>query len=82
MTTQQALYLKPGSKVIHSHYGPSTVQEIMKSEGFLFGIVIIPDTDDGKALLRLDAGVRRDMPLLEDSPRRLRIQPGTEEDQP
>lgn len=48
--------LKKGDKINHKHYGDCIVQEIMWSFGSLFGVVIRPITEQGKALLAYHSG--------------------------
>lgn len=74
MKTKDVLALKKGDVVKHSRYGISEIVEVMMRFGSLFGIQILPQTDEGKALLRHDAGVDNDMPFLENSVRRLALE--------
>lgn len=59
--------LRAGDKVIHKSYGLCTVESFIPQ----FGPCIVPDTDEGKALLRSHSGT--DYPLLEDSNRQLQL---------
>lgn len=72
MKTKDVLALDPGTHVMHSRYGACVVKEVMRSFGSLFGVQILPQSDEGKAQLRLDSGVQIDMPLLEASVRCLK----------
>jgi hypothetical protein len=75
MRKQELVTLKPGDNVNHRRYGLSSVVEITYSFGGFFGMVILPKTKEGKQLLAQDCGVP-DIPLLEDSLRRLSIAEG------
>ncbi len=71
MKTKDILKLKNGDNILHVHYGKSKVKEVVLSMGELFGVVITPITDKGKALLCFDSGT--DIPdFLEDSVRQLK----------
>ena len=58
MRTVDALELVAGEKVEHQHYGVCTVIEVMlQSYGKgLFGVVLNPDTRDGRELLNRHSG--------------------------
>ena len=65
-----ATKLQVGNAIIHKRYGLCTVREVMMCGTELFGVVVRPDTDEGKRLLAYDSGT--DIPdMLEDSARRL-----------
>ena len=69
MKHEDAIKLKPKQKVIHRRYGVCIVKEVMISFGALFGVVIRPDNQNGRDLLRTDCGC--DIPdVLEDYPTR------------
>lgn len=70
MKLTDVMKLKPGEEIVHTRYGECVVKEVMLSRGQLFGVLIVPNTDDGRVLLQRDSGV--DAPLLEDSIRRLK----------
>jgi len=71
MKTKQVLELKPGAHVMHKRYGRVQVVEVMISMGDLFGVVVKPLSEVGKAQLRNDSGVPGESNFLEDLPRRL-----------
>ena len=72
MKHEDAMKLEPEQKVIHRRYGVCIVKEVMISRGALFGVVIRPDNQNGRDLLRTDCG--SDVPdMLEDLPRNLSI---------
>jgi len=57
MKTVDALALKAGAKIAHKHYGISTVFEVMHGYGKgLFGVVLYPDTHEGRELLTRHSG--------------------------
>lgn len=77
MKNEDALKLKPGQKVIHRRYGVCIVKDVIITEGLpcgeLFGVVVRPDNQNGRDLLREDCGC--DIPdMLEDLPRNLSIE--------
>ena len=74
MIENDALKLKKGQKVIHNSYGVCEVKEVVRDEscGELFGVVITPLTENGRALLRLDTGTDI-TDFLEDSVRRIAL---------
>jgi len=73
MKHQDAEKLKPEQKVIHRRYGVCIVQEVVVTRGVLFGVVVRPDNQNGRDLLRRDCGC--DIPnMLEDFPRNLAIE--------
>lgn len=72
MKLKQVMKLAPGERVAHIRYGVCVVREVMLSHGDLFGVVCEPETETGRNLLRWDAGIEKDAPLLEDSIRRLK----------
>jgi hypothetical protein len=63
--------LKNGDKVTHSQYGLCSVDEVMMSFGSFFGLVLIPETIEGKIKLACDSGTTIPK-FLEDSIRRVR----------
>lgn len=73
MKDEDALKLKANQKVIHRRYGVCIVKEVMIAQGELFGVIIRPDNQNGRDLLRSDCGC--DVPnTLEDRPRNLSIE--------
>lgn len=79
MKHEDAEKLEPGQKVIHRRYGVCIVKEVLKTEGVpcgeLFGVVVRPDNQNGRALLLQDC--RCDVPdMLEDQARNLSIEKG------
>jgi hypothetical protein len=58
MTNEEAEKLERGQKVIHRRYGVCIVQQVLITEalpcGELFGVVIRPANQNGRALLRQD----------------------------
>ncbi len=73
MKNEDALKLEPEQKVIHRRYGVCIVKEVMITQGELFGVVIRPDNQNGRDLLRLDCEC--DIPdMLEDQTRNLSIE--------
>ena len=73
MRLKDVMKLKPGEVVMHTRYGESVVQRVMLTRGdSLFGVVIVPVTENGRELLEWDSGADRGEPLLEDSIRRLK----------
>jgi hypothetical protein len=73
MKHEDAINLRPKQKVIHRRYGVCIVKEVMIAQGELFGVVIRPDNQNGRDLLRTDCGC--DIPdMLEDQPRNLSIE--------
>lgn len=74
MKVEDALKLEPGQKVIHRRYGVCIVKDVMKAYGGeLFGVVVRPDNQNGRDLLRSDCGC--DIPdTLEDQPRSLSLE--------
>jgi len=75
MKYEDAVKLKPEQKVIHRRYGVCIVKEVMMAQGELFGVVIRPDNQNGRDLLRADCG--SDIPdMLEDRHRNLSIEKG------
>ena len=70
MKHKDAMKLEPKQKVIHRRYGVCIVKEVMISHGALFGVVVRPDNQNGRDLLKSDCGC--DVPdMLEDQPRSL-----------
>ena len=70
MKQEDAEKLKPKQKVIHRRYGVCIVKEVIMAQGELFGVVVRPDNQNGRDLLRSDTGC--DIPdVLEDQPRSL-----------
>ena len=63
MTKKEFAVLKPGDKILHRHYGECLVQEFFEN----MGIIICPQTDEGKWLLRYHSGTPLGVPLLESS---------------
>ena len=61
MKEKEMFELKPKDKVNHKHYGLSTVIKVEPD----FGVVIKPDTKQGRSLLKAQSGASKDMPLLE-----------------
>jgi len=73
MKDEDAKKLEPGQKVIHRRYGVCIVKEVLVTRGVLFGVVVRPDNQNGRDLLRRDCGC--DIPdMLEDFPRNLSIE--------
>jgi len=73
MKHEDAIKLKPKQKVIHRRYGVCIVKEVLMAQGELFGVVVRPDNQNGRDLLRTDCGC--DIPdVLEDFPRNLSIE--------
>ena len=73
MKNEDAQKLEAGQKVIHRRYGVCIVKEVMMSRGELFGVVIRPDNQNGRDLLRMDSEC--DVPdMLEDQTRNLSIE--------
>ncbi len=73
MKHEDAMKLEPKQKVIHRRYGVSIVKDVMMAQGELFGVVVRPDNQNGRALLRRDCGC--DIPdMLEDQARNLSIE--------
>lgn len=70
MKTKDILQLKTGAVIKHRRYGISTVEKVIKAGGSLFGVVIAPNTNDGKDLLLSDSGGVFPR-LLEDAPRQI-----------
>ncbi len=75
MTKKEVFALKPGEKVEHKRYGVCTIDSLIPD----FGPNIIPDTCEGKLLLKQDADTvkmfreyRIGTPLLETSFRQLK----------
>jgi len=78
MKYEDAVKLKPEQKVIHRRYGVCIVKEVMMAQGELFGVIIRPDNQNGRDLLRADCG--SDIPdMLEDLPKNLSIKKDTAE---
>lgn len=74
MKDEDAMKLEPQQKVIHRRYGVCIVKEVIISLGALFGVVVRPDNQNGRDLLRSDCGC--DIPdMLEDQVRNLSIEP-------
>ena len=67
MTKKEFTLIKKGSKVFHKHYGECTVKEIKYADvsNISFGIIIQPETDEGKYLLHFHSGTPIGTPLLE-----------------
>lgn len=77
MKRENAEKLEPEQKVIHRRYGVCIVKEVITTEGVpcgeLFGVIIRPDNQNGRDLLRSDCGC--DVPdMLEDQARNLLIE--------
>ena len=73
MKHEDAMKLEPKQKVIHRRYGVCIVKEVMMAQGELFGVVVRPDNQNGRDLLKSDCGC--DSPdVLEDLPRSLSIE--------
>lgn len=70
MKTKDILKLKTGAKVKHKRYGLSEVEQIIETDGELFGLVIVPSSNEGKRLLMSDSGGAFPR-LLEGSPRQI-----------
>ena len=66
MTWKEIDELEIGAKVMHKHLGECTVKDVMQG----LGVVIIPTTKEGKALLLAASGC--DYPTLEDDIRLLK----------
>jgi hypothetical protein len=64
--------MKPGDDIQHKRYGLCTINKIEWCFDLFFGVIVQPKTDEGKKLLAVDCGVP-DIPLMEDSLRRLSI---------
>ena len=72
MKIKDAIQLKKGQEVLHNRYNECIVKEVMFACGELFGVVITPTIEEGKAWLKFDSGT--DIPdFLEDSARPLRL---------
>ncbi len=50
--------IKIGNEVKHSRYGIAEVRDILYSMGSFFGMVIRPNTSEGKMLLQVDTGTQ------------------------
>jgi len=75
MKNEDAMKLEPEQKVIHRRYGVCIVKEVIVSRGALFGVVVRPDNQNGRDLMRSDCGC--DVPdMLEDYPRNLSTEKG------
>lgn len=73
MKHEDAEKLKPEQLVIHRRYGVCVVKEVMMAQGELFGVVVRPDNQNGRDLLRRDSGC--DIPdMLEDRTGNLSIE--------
>ena len=73
MKFEDAMKLEPKQKVIHRRYGVCIVKEVLITGGELFGVVVRPDNQNGRDLLRSDCGC--DIPdMLEDQTRNLSIE--------
>ena len=73
MKNEDALKLEPEQMVIHRRFGFCIVKEVMIAQGVLFGVVIRPANQNGRALLRTDSEC--DVPdMLEDQIRNLSIE--------
>ena len=67
MNHEDAMKLEPEQKVIHRRYGVCIVIDVMMAQGELFGVVVRPDNQNGRELLRKDCEC--DVPdFLEDYP--------------
>ena len=78
MKQEDAEKLEPRQVVIHRRYGVCVVKEVMMSQGELFGVVVRPDNQNGRDLLRSDCEC--DIPdMLEDQPRSLSLEKGPAE---
>lgn len=52
MKKVDVLKLKEGDKVIHRHLGICTIKKVVHAfGGGFFGLVLVPDTTDGKLIL-------------------------------
>ena len=56
MKKENVLKLKKNDTISHLRYGKCTVDEVIISGGALFGVAIIPLTEDGKHILASDSG--------------------------
>ena len=73
MKNEDAMKLEYGQKVIHRRYGVCIVRDVMIMGGELFGVVVRPDNQNGRDLLRSDCGCN--VPdMLEDLTRNLSIE--------
>ena len=63
MTKKEFAAVMHGDKILHRHYGECIVQELFVN----MGIIIRPQTDEGKWLLRYHSGTPIGTPLLEHS---------------
>lgn len=61
MKSKDVYNLKKDEKINHDHYGICTVQNIIP----YFGVVIIPDTEEGMTLLHLQSGAPKGVKHLE-----------------
>ena len=68
MKAKDIIKLKKDNKVIHRQLGICTVVRVEKTMfGELFGLIILPDTQDGRDILRCWSGTPDDMPMIETS---------------
>jgi hypothetical protein len=67
MTKKELSVLRAGDTVIHKWLGKCTVQKIMYCITDFFGLVLLPETDEGKEKLQRHFGVPIGTPLLEGS---------------
>lgn len=72
MTKKDVLNLRNNSIVKHNRYGVCRVKEIMFDGTDIFGLVLIPEAEKGRALLTKDSGIGIDT-FLEDSYRKLSV---------
>ena len=72
MKMMDALSLKAETKITHRQFGVCTVVEVMLSGGGFFGVVLNPDTHEGRELLFRYCGVEGSN-VLEDSIRRIQL---------
>jgi hypothetical protein len=67
MTKKELSGMKTGDMVIHKWLGKCTVQEIMYCITDFFGLVLLPETDEGKERIQRHFGTPIGTPFLEGS---------------
>lgn len=75
MTSKEANALKPGESVAHARYGISSVLLVLRWNGAFVGVIISPDTANGRQQIEWDNAGKADDPYLESNPRRLTRHP-------
>lgn len=68
MKSKEMFTLHPDSFVMHEHYGLCRIKEVVQD----FGVVILPQTENGKRLLSWHSDMSLDTPLMEHSCRMLK----------